>query len=221
MSSYVIAVARSRVLRVHVFTNKYYSSAPPQIYFTNAQERISDPSNRIISLLADSPELQFIMSSSNQDNTSTLQSYADSAMGAIHSGIASITGSAGDQANADQAKAKAEAEKDLSHSAAKAGPFTISSSGAPAKDNSDRTEGQYDQTMGSVKEALGNLTGNENLKTQGREQNMQGQGQEAKGQLSDLGQGISDRVGGTVGSAYATLTGNKAAEEVYQQQHVS
>lgn len=158
---------------------------------------------------------------SNQDNTSTLQSYADSAMGTVHSAIASITGSAGDQANADQKKAKAEAEHDLSHSAAKAGPFTISSSGAPAKDNADRTQGQWDQTMGSVKEAVGNLTGNENLKAQGREQNLQGQGQEAKGQLNDLGQGISDRVGGAIGGAYASLTGNKAAQDAYQQQHVS
>lgn len=156
---------------------------------------------------------------SANDNTSTLKSYLDSATGAIHSGIASITGSAGDQANADQAKAKAEAESDLSHSAAKAGPFSISSSGAVAKDNEDRTQGQWDQTVGSVKEAAGNLLGSEDLKQQGREQNMQGQGQEAKGQLSDLGQGISDRVGGTVGGAFASMTGNTEAQKVYQDQH--
>ena len=156
---------------------------------------------------------------STNDNTSTLKSYMDSATGAIHSGIASITGSAGDQANADQAKAKADAEKDLSHSAAKAGPFTVSSSGAAAKDNAQRTEGQWDQTMGSLKETTGNLIGNENLKQQGREQNLQGQGLEAKGQLSDLGQGIGDRVSGTVGSAVAGLTGNTGAQKAYQDQH--
>lgn len=158
---------------------------------------------------------------STNDNTSTLKSYVDSATGAIQSGIASITGSAGDQANADQTKAKAEAEKDLSHSAAKAGPFTLSSSGAPAKDNQDRTDGQWNQTVGSVKETAGNLFGNENLKQEGREQNLAGQGQEAKGQLSDLGQGISDRVSGTVGSAFANISGNTDAQKAYQQQHVS
>lgn len=158
---------------------------------------------------------------SSKDNNSTLQSYLDSAASTIHSGIAAITGSAGDQANADQAKAKADAEKDLSHAAVKAGPFTVSSSGAAAKDNEDRTQGQWDQTVGSVKEATGNLLGNENLKQQGREQNLQGQGQEAKGQLSDLGQGISDRVGGTVGSAFASVTGNTEAQKAYQDQHVS
>lgn len=158
---------------------------------------------------------------STNDNTSTLKAYVDSATGAVQSGIASITGSAGDQANADQSKAKADAEKDLSHTAAKAGPFTLSSSGAPAKDNSDRTDGQWNQTIGSLKETTGNLLGNENLKQQGREQNLEGQGQEAKGQLSDLGQGISDRVGGTVGGAIAGLSGNTAAQKAYQDQHVS
>jgi len=156
---------------------------------------------------------------STNDNTSTVKSYVDSATGAIQSGIASITGSAGDQANANQSKAKADAEKDLSHAAAKAGPFTVSSTGAPAKDNTDRTQGQWDQTVGSLKETTGNLIGNENLKQQGREQNLQGQGQEAKGQLSDLGQGISDRVGGTLGSAYANVTGNTAAQQAYKDQH--
>ena len=81
---------------------------------------------------------------STNDNTSTIKSYLDSATGSIHSGIAAITGSAGDQANADQAKAKADTESDLSHAAAKAGPFSISSTGAVAKDNEDRTQGQWD-----------------------------------------------------------------------------
>lgn len=158
---------------------------------------------------------------SSNDNTSTLQSYIDSATGAFQSGIASITGSAGDQANADQSKAKADAEKDLSHTAAKAGPITVGSSGAAAVDNKERTDGQWNQTVGSAKETIGGLLGNENLKQQGREQNLQGQGQEAKGQLTDLGQGISDRVSGTVGGAIAGLSGNKAAQEAYKDQHVS
>lgn len=158
---------------------------------------------------------------STNNNTSTLKSYVDSATGAVQSGIASITGSAGDRANAEQSKQRAAAEKDLSHSAAKAGPFTLSSTGAAAQDNSDRSQGQWDQTVGSMKEATGNFLGNENLKQQGRQQNLQGQGQEAKGQMSDLGQGISDRVGGAVGSVYANVTGNKAAEQAYKVQHVS
>ena len=73
--------------------------------------------------------------------------------------------------------------------------------------------------MGSAKETLGGLVGSQGLKQQGRDQNRAGQEQEAKGQLSDLGQGISDRVGGTLGGAYASVTGNKTAEQAYRDQH--
>lgn len=140
-------------------------------------------------------------------------------IGAVQSGIAAITGSAGDQANADQTKAKASAEKDASHAAIKAGPYTLSSSGVPAKDSSDRTQGAWDQTIGSGKETLGNLIGSEDLKRQGREQNASGQAQEAKGQLSDLGSGIGDRVTGAVGGAVASLTGDRVGQEKYADQH--
>merc|ERR1711977_755160 len=152
------------------------------------------------------PQPPIIMSSN--DNTSSLQSVMDTATGYINSGIAAVTGSAGDQAKADQYKTKGEAESDLSHTAAKAGPFTISSSGAPAKDNSQRTQGQWDQTVGSA-----------DLKQQGREQNLQGQSQEAKGQLSDLGKGVSDRVQGAVGGAAAALTGDRAEQQRYADVH--
>merc|ERR1711939_707988 len=105
------------------------------------------------------PQQQPPIIMSSNDNTSSLQSVMDTATGYINSGIAAVTGSAGDQAKADQYKTKGEAESDLSHTAAKAGPFTISSSGAPAKDNSQRTQGQWDQTVGSAKETVGNLVG--------------------------------------------------------------
>ncbi|KAJ9603094.1 hypothetical protein H2200_012389 [Cladophialophora chaetospira] len=156
---------------------------------------------------------------SSNDNTSSLQSAIDTATGYVQSGIASVTGSAGDQAKADHHKAKGDAESDLSHSAAKAGPFTVSSTGVPAKDNPDRTQGAWDQTLGSAKETVGNLVGSEGLKQQGREQNRQGQGQEAKGQLSDLGQGFSDRAQGALGGAVASLTGDRAEQARYQDKH--
>lgn len=150
---------------------------------------------------------------------STLQSVVDSAQGYISQGIAAVTGSAGDQAKADAHHDKAAVESTASDAAVKAGPFTLSSSGAVAKDSQDRSQGQYDQTMGSAKEAIGNLVGNQSLKEQGREQNMQGQGQEAKGQLSDLGQGISDRVQGTLGGAVAGLTNDRESQAKYADLH--
>lgn len=73
--------------------------------------------------------------------------------------------------------------------------------------------------MGSLKEAGGNLIGNESLRQAGREQNQLGQEQEAKGQLSDLGQGISDRVKGSLGGAVAGLTGDREAQAKFADQH--
>lgn len=123
------------------------------------------------------------------------------------------------QREADNKKATADAESDLSHSAAKAGPFTVNASGGVAKDDPNRSAGSWNQTVGSAKEAVGNLVGAEGLKNEGIRQNQEGKGQEAQGQLTDLGKGIQDRVGGTIGGAVAGLTGNDASKSEAQKQH--
>ena len=86
-------------------------------------------------------------------------------------------------------------------------------------DDQRRTQGQYDQTMGSAKETFGNLVGAEGLKRQGAEQNAQGKGMEAEGQLADYGKGAADRVKGTVGGAVAGLTGDREKQDQYRLQH--
>ena len=73
--------------------------------------------------------------------------------------------------------------------------------------------------MGSGKEAIGGALGIESLKQAGQEQNQQGKAQEAQGQLSDLGKGVTDRVSGAVGGAVAGLTGDREMEKKYQDQH--
>lgn len=73
--------------------------------------------------------------------------------------------------------------------------------------------------MGSAKETLGNLVGAEGLKTEGRQQNAEGQGQQASGQLNDLGSGMADRAKGAVGGAVAGLTGDNVEKAKYQAQH--
>lgn len=73
--------------------------------------------------------------------------------------------------------------------------------------------------MGAAKEAVGGLIGSADLKQAGARQNQEGKGQEAQGQLNDLGSGISDRVSGTVGGAVANLTGNTVDQAKYQAQH--
>lgn len=101
-----------------------------------------------------------------------------------------FTGNPVDQREADNRKAHAEAERDASHATAKAGPFTLSSSGAATVDNKNRREGQTDQFIGSGKEFVGNAVGSESLKREGRDQNADGQGREAAGQISDYASGV-------------------------------
>lgn len=96
----------------------------------------------------------------------------------------------------------------------------MSASGVAPK-SQDRTEGSWNQTVGAGKETLGGLLGAEGLKQEGIKQNQEGKGQEAAGQVSDLGHGIGDRVQGTVGGAFAGLTGNKEAKAAYEAQHDS
>ena len=76
------------------------------------------------------------------------------------------------------------------------GPVAVSSSGGVATDDPNRSEGSWNQTVGSGKEALGGLLGAEGLKKEGQQQNAEGKGQEAKGQVNDFGKGVGDRVHG-------------------------
>jgi len=91
--------------------------------------------------------------------------------------------------------------------------------GAAAKDNSNRTQGTWDQTVGSAKESIGNLLGNENLRREGQEQNASGKAQEAKGQLQDWGEGASDRAKGALGSVGAAIKGDRSEEEKWRDVH--
>jgi uncharacterized protein YjbJ (UPF0337 family) len=150
---------------------------------------------------------------------STLQSYVNSATGAVQSAIGSLTGNTADESQGEAKKSHAEAEKELSHAGANIGPYSISSTGAIAQNDPNRSAGSWNQTIGSAKEALGNLTGIESLKQEGAKQNAEGKEQEAKGQLSDLGSGIQDRVSGAVGGAIAGRTGDRAEQERRNLQH--
>lgn len=57
------------------------------------------------------------------------------------------------------------------------------------------------------------------MKRDGREQNAAGKGQEAQGQLNDLGSGIANRVQGSVGGAVAGLKGDREEEQLRRDQH--
>ena len=57
----------------------------------------------------------------------------------------------------------------------------------------------------------------QSLKSAGRQQNLEGQQQEAKGQVSDLGSGVADRVQGAVGSGISGLKGDDTSKAHYEQ----
>ncbi|KAF7549856.1 hypothetical protein G7Z17_g6113 [Cylindrodendrum hubeiense] len=156
--------------------------------------------------------------SANNDNTSTLKSYVDSATGTLQSALGSVTGSTGDKTHGEARKDKADAEHAASHAAVKVPGGTVSTSGV-AKDDPNRSQGNWNQTVGAAKETVGGLIGNQSLKNAGRQQNLEGQQQEARGQLSDLGSGIGSRVQGSVGSAVAGLTGDKEGQAHYNSLH--
>ncbi|KFH45255.1 hypothetical protein ACRE_039680 [Hapsidospora chrysogenum ATCC 11550] len=172
-----------------------------------------------------------------ENQPSTLKSYIDSATGKAQEALGNLTGNTGDRAKGELREENARAEHDASHATAKVPGGAISGSGAAVRDDPNRTEGTWNQTVGSTKEAVGNLTGNEvfspwlwmrrselvantiakSLKQAGREQNLEGQSQEAKGQLKDFGSGAADRAQGALGSAVSGLTGDRAEQVRYDQ----
>jgi len=152
-------------------------------------------------------------------NTSTPQSYVDQAAGAVQSAVGTIFGNSSDVNAGEAKKDKAAFEKEASHATAKLGPISASSSGAVTKDDPNRQEGAWNQTVGSAKETLGGLVGSEDLKRTGAQQNAEGKGQEAQGQLNDFGSGIANRVSGAVGGAVAGITGDRDAAAAAQDKH--
>lgn len=61
-------------------------------------------------------------------------------------------------------KQAAAEEHAASQAGAKVGPISFSNTGAATIDNEDRRQGAWDETVGSMKKAVGNLTGNAALK---------------------------------------------------------
>ncbi|KAL8705900.1 MAG: hypothetical protein Q9201_000998 [Fulgogasparrea decipioides] len=153
------------------------------------------------------------------DNSSTGKSYLDSAIASGQSALGTLTGNTGDKAEASARKDQAAAEKEASNTIGKMGPLNVSPSGGVSTDDPNRSEGSWNQTLGSAKESLGGLLGSESLKKEGTQQNAEGKGQEAQGQLSDLGSGVQDRIKGTLGGIGASITGDREKEEEYRIKH--
>ncbi|KAJ2987741.1 hypothetical protein NUW58_g4336 [Xylaria curta] len=159
---------------------------------------------------------------SSNDNTSTLKSAIDAVTGVAQNALGSITGNTADQAKGEAKQHKANVENDASHATAKIPGSRPRRLVLWPKTTPDRAAGAYNQTVGSAKEAIvrAHARNSQSLQAAGRNQNKDGQNQEAKGQVERLRfTGIGDRVAGTFGSAVAGITGNSKAQAEYQEQH--
>ncbi|KAK6513311.1 hypothetical protein TWF281_004948 [Arthrobotrys megalospora] len=154
--------------------------------------------------------------SENNNQSSSLGSALQGVTGAVQRGIGQLTGSTKDVQDGTARKTAAEEQNERSHTAAKFGPVTATAEGGAHVDNKDRQQGSWDQTIGSGKQFVGGLIGNESLKAQGRTQYDEGVRQETAGQASDLVDGYTDRVGGALGGM---LSSDKEEQERYKRQH--
>ncbi|EWC46627.1 hypothetical protein DRE_04114 [Drechslerella stenobrocha 248] len=156
------------------------------------------------------------MSGNNEEQPSTFGSMIQNAVGTIQSGFGQLVGSNKDVTDGETKKAAAVEQNEQSHTAAKLGPVTATSGGGAHVDNKDRQQGAWDQTIGSGKQFVGGLVGNESLKSSGKTQYNEGVQRETAGQASDLVEGITNRVGGTLGGMFTT---DKGEQEAYRRQH--
>ncbi|KAH8424333.1 tryptophan 2,3- dioxygenase [Aspergillus melleus] len=156
----------------------------------------------------------------SSENPSTLKSYVDSATGLAQRAVGTVTGNSSTKAEGEETKAQAAQEHEASHTTAKVGSVTADpNTGATATDNPKRNNGTWDQTVGSAKESLGNLTGYEGLRREGVEQNSRGKAAEAEGQLKDWGEGMKDRAQGGLGKVAAAAKGDRTEEQKWEAMH--
>lgn len=143
---------------------------------------------------------------SENNNNNTLGSYVDSATGAAQRAVNSVTGGS------------------VSTHHPLTTPDILTTLQTQNQNQGGQPQGQqgnptWDQTMGSAKESVGNALGHENLRQAGVQQNASGKEAEAKGQLQDMGQGVTDRAQGAVGSVGAAIKGDREEEEKWRQVH--
>ncbi|KAK6507310.1 hypothetical protein TWF481_005752 [Arthrobotrys musiformis] len=156
------------------------------------------------------------MSENNTSQSSTLGSAFQGVAGAVQRGIGQLTGSTKDIQDGTARQTDAEEQNERSHAAAKLGPVTATAEGGAHIDHEDRQKGNWNQTIGSGKQFIGGLIGNEPLKAQGRRQYDEGVQQETSGQASDLVDGYADRIGGAIGGM---LSNDKEEQERFKRQH--
>lgn len=75
-----------------------------------------------------------------------------------------------------------------------------------------KSSGQYNSTVGTLKEAAGNATGAQGLQQSGQQQHTEGEGEVGAAKAQGYVQGAMDRVGGYVDSVVGAVTGDKTQQ---------
>ncbi|KAI9266066.1 hypothetical protein BY458DRAFT_437660 [Sporodiniella umbellata] len=78
--------------------------------------------------------------------------------------------------------------------------------------NPSKTDGKTDQAIGSAKQAVGNVFGNEELEAKGNAQHSSGKIEETAANVQGYVQGLTDQVSGAIKGAYNSLTGHSGHE---------
>ncbi|KAH8922337.1 hypothetical protein BT69DRAFT_1243255 [Atractiella rhizophila] len=87
-------------------------------------------------------------------------------------------------------------------------------SNEPSKVNAN-----YNSTVGSIKETVGNLTGLGGLESSGASQRRDGDAEYKAAQAQGYAEGTKDRVGGKVDNVVGAVTGDKSQEMSGQARH--
>jgi len=156
---------------------------------------------------------------SDESKPSTIGGYANQAVGTVQDAFGQLTGTGQSQSQGETRRDVGQDQVDASRTSAKIGPVTATAEGGVHVDSQKRTDGSWNQTLGSGKQFIGGVIGSDSLKQQGREQYDRGVQEEAEGRAQDYVQGVSDRVKGTIGTMTADLVGNPDAKAEYQRQH--
>jgi uncharacterized protein YjbJ (UPF0337 family) len=75
---------------------------------------------------------------------------------------------------------------------------------------SDKASEQYDKTVGSAKENIGDVIGDSELKAEGQTQNAAGETKGVMNSIGELAQNVSNQVQGTIQGIYNALSGSSS-----------
>jgi uncharacterized protein YjbJ (UPF0337 family) len=75
-----------------------------------------------------------------------------------------------------------------------------------------KTNAQYNQAMGSVKETVGSALGNHEMQAKGNVQNKEGHAEQTAAETKGWVEGAIDSVTGTVKNTLGSLTGNTSQQ---------